>query len=119
MVIDIIKNTKKNLKSENIKSIKDLYKSHRQIVCFSNNMKRFDTDIKKFLREKMYFSRNILNKTVYGRKVIKSLFAIIKKNPSRFLKKDNTYKQSTERCICDFIAGMTDRFAINLYKSKK
>ena len=82
-------------------------------------MKRFDTDIKIFLRERMYFSKNILNKTIYGRKVIKSLFAMIKKKPSKFLKKENINKQSIERSICDFIAGMTDRFAINLYKSKK
>jgi dGTPase len=67
----------------------------------------------------MYFSKNILNKTIYGRKVIKSLFAMIKKKPSKFLKKENINKQSIERSICDFIAGMTDRFAINLYKSKK
>ena len=119
MVKDIIKNTKKNLKTENIKSIKDLYKSQEQVVCFSNKMKRFDTDIKIFLRERMYFSKNILNKTIYGRKVIKSLFAMIKKKPSKFLKKENINKQSIERSICDFIAGMTDRFAINLYKSKK
>ena len=119
MVKDIIKNTKKNLKTENIKSIKDLYKSQEQVVCFSNKMKRFDTDIKIFLRERMYFSKNILNKTIYGRKVIKSLFAMIKKNPSKFLKKENINKQLIERSNCDFIAGMTDRFAINLYKSKK
>ena len=28
-------------------------------------------------------------------------------------------KTSKERAVCDFIAGMTDRFAIKLYKSLK
>ena len=51
--------------------------------------------------------------------IIKKLFFIIKKKPNKFIKKDDMLKKSKERAVCDFIAGMTDRFAINLYNSTK
>ncbi|MBO6486204.1 MAG: deoxyguanosinetriphosphate triphosphohydrolase, partial [Pelagibacteraceae bacterium] len=50
---------------------------------------------------------------------IKTLFSKIKKNPKKFIKKEAFYNGSKERNICDFIAGMTDRYAINLYNSIK
>ena len=54
-----------------------------------------------------------------GKKIISYLFLKIKKNPSKFINKKNYKKYSLERNICDFIAGMTDRYAINLYNSLK
>jgi dGTPase len=119
MVKDVIKNTKKNLKEKKIKSINDIYRHKNLLVNFSKEMNKFDQKIKFFLRERMYFSKNVLKKTLMGKKIIKFLFLKIKKNPSKFIKKTNYNKSILERNICDFIAGMTDRYAINLYNSLK
>ena len=119
MVKDIITNTKKNIKKEKIKSIKDIYNHNSLIVIFSKEMNLFDLSIKSFLKERMYLSRNVLKKTNMGKKIIKFLFLKIKKNPSKFLKKSTYQKNNFERNICDFIAGMTDRYAIDLYNSLK
>jgi len=119
MVNDIIVTTKKNIIKKKIKTIKDIYKSKNLLVSFSQEMKLFDTSIKSFLKEKMYFSKNVLKKTNSGKKIIKVLFVKIKKNPSKFIKKSVYQKNNIERNICDFIAGMTDRYAINLYNSLK
>jgi len=119
MVNDIILNTKKNLKKEKINSIKDLYNSKNSVVFFSKEMNSFDVTIKSFLKKKMYLSKNVLKKTNVGKKIIKFLFLRIKKNPSKFIKKSVKQKNNIERNICDFIAGMTDRYAINLYNSLK
>jgi dGTPase len=119
MVSDVIKTTKKNIKSNNIKNLKDVYNSKKKIVCFSNDMQNFDVKIKNFLRKKMYFHKSVNTKTNYGRKIIKDLFLIIKKNPKKYIN-INKYKNSnTERIICDYIAGMTDRYAINLFNKIK
>ena len=67
----------------------------------------------------MYFSKNVLKKTNNGKKIIKFLFFKIKKNPSKFIKKTVYQNKNIERNICDFIAGMTDRYAINLFNSLK
>ena len=119
MVNDVIINTKKNIKKQKIYSIKDIYNSNSLLVNFSKEMELFDMSIKSFLKERMYFSENVLKKTNDGKKIIKVLFLKIKKNPSKFIKKSIYQKNNIERNICDFIAGMTDRYAINLYKALK
>jgi dGTPase len=67
----------------------------------------------------MYFSKNVIKKTNMGKKIIKFLFLKIKQRPSKFLNKNCYKKNNFERNISDFIAGMTDRYAINLYNSIK
>ena len=119
MVIDVIKTTEKNIKTKKIKNLKGVYNSEKKIVCFSYKMKRFDLEIKKFLKEKMYFHKNVKKKTNYGKKIIKKLFLIIIKNPKKYINIKKYKNSELERIICDYIAGMTDRYAINLYKKIK
>ena len=119
MVKDIIINTKKNIKKNNVKTIKDVYKSKYPIVCFSNEMSQFDTCIKNFLKINMYFHKSVKHKTDFRKKIIKTLFLMIKKNPDKYINLKQIKKHNKERTISDFIAGMTDRFAINLYEKSK
>ena len=41
------------------------------------------------------------------------------KNPKKYIKLYHLNKRHLDRSICDFIAGMTDRYAINLYNKIK
>ena len=119
MVKDIIKTTKKNIIKHKIKKIKDIYISHYPIVSFSNEMGEFDKEIKKFLKKNMYYHKSVKENTDQGKKIIKNLFVNIMKNPVKYLNVSNYEKPNIERSVCDFIAGMTDRYAINLYKKIK
>jgi len=119
MVKDVVNNTKKNLKQEKIKNIQDVYKSKIQLVNFSEKMLDFDFKIKFFLKENMYQHKTVLKKTKNGKKIIKLLFNLISSRPLKFIKKSTLKNQLKERSVCDFIAGMTDRYAISLYNSLK
>ena len=119
MVKDIIINTKQNIIKNNINNINDVYKTKTLIVCFSKKMNLFDVSIKKFLKKKMYFHKSVMRNTNFGKKVIKKLFLTVKKNPKKYLNIRMKEKTNIDRAICDFIAGMTDRFAINLYNKSK
>ena len=117
MVSDVIRTTSLNIKRENIKSIKNVYKTKIKLVTFSNEMRLFDKEIKLFLNKKMYNNPVVLNKTKQGSIIISSLFKKIREKPSKFIKINELKMFTIERRICDFISGMTDRYAINLYKS--
>ena len=82
-------------------------------------MKNFDVRIKKFLKQKMYFHHTVNKKTNYGRKIIKKLFFKIRKQPNKYIDISKYKNSNLERIICDYIAGMTDRYAINLYNKIK
>ena len=82
-------------------------------------MRLFDKRIKNFLRKKMYYHKNAKINTNEGKKIISKLFKYIRKNPKRYINVSKYDKSNILRSICDFIAGMTDRYAINLYKKIK
>ena len=119
MVKDVIQNTKKNIKKENIHKLKDIQNNKYPVVFFSKKMRDFDLSIKEFLRAKMYYSKKVLKRTKKGKIIIKKLFSLVKKNPSKFINKNVLKSVSKERAVCDFIAGMTDRYAIRIYNSIK
>ena len=119
MVKDLILTTQKNIKKSKIKNLNDVYKSKYPIVTFSNEMKKFDQRIKSFLRKKMYYHENVKSNTNKGKKIIRKLFLSLRKNPKKYINVSKYDKTNNDRLICDFIAGMTDRYAINLYKKIK
>ncbi len=119
MVIDVINTTNKNLKRINPKSSNDIYKQDHLIVDFSDGMKMTINQIKDFLKRNMYNHSQVIVNTNRGKKIISDLFKYLSKKPAKHISKDLFKKEQKERVIADFIAGMTDRYAINLYKKIK
>ena len=119
MVRDVIITTQKNIRQNKVKNLNDVYKSKIPLVSFSQKMMIFDRKIKNFLKKKMYFHKDVNIKTKFGKKVIYKLFTEIKKNPKKYINVKKYSNPNIMRIICDYIAGMTDRYAINLYNQIK
>ena len=60
------------------------------MVDFSDKIKNSESEIKLFLRTKMYNNKNVLEKNNKGKIIIKNLFKKIRKNPKKFLAKEST-----------------------------
>lgn len=118
MIKDLINNTKKNLSYNKIKSFNDISKTSYLMVEFSDKIKNSENEIRYFLKTKMYNNKNVLEKNNKGKLIIKKLFNTIKKNPGKFISKEEL-STNKYRGISDFISGMTDRYAINLYNKIK
>ena len=88
------------------------------MVDFSDKIKNSEKEIRSFLKTKMYNNKYVLAKNNKGKSTIKRLFNKIKKNPKKFIAKDQLVKNKY-RAISDFISGMTDRYAINLNNNYK
>ena len=116
LVIDVIKNTKSTLKNHKIKNLNSIYNSNINVVNFSSEVKVLDSQIKNFLQRKMYYSPEVLRRTNKGKKVIALLFKKIIKSPNKIKEIKINKKQNIYRQVSDFIAGMTDRYALRLYK---
>ena len=69
MVKDIISNSKKNLKKHKIKNLRDIKKNNSKIINFSENFQLIDSEIKKFLRSKMYNNKKVLSKILKAKKL--------------------------------------------------
>ena len=118
MVKDIITNSIKNIKKHKINNFLDVQRNKDQIVVFSEKFQNTESEIKQFLKIKMYNNKNVIKKNETGKKVIKKLFNTILKKPNKYIK-SSYLKNDKYRAISDYISGMTDRFAIQLYKSSR
>jgi len=90
--------------------------SNLDFIRMSDNIYMELILLRKFLYNKVYLrkeSEEERNKTAY---ILRSLYDNISKDPEKFI---NKYPEndSINRRIIDFIAGMTDNFALNLFKS--
>jgi len=118
MVQDLIKTTTRNILMNKISTKKDVSNKKNQIVDFSNKLKITINEIRDFLRITMYNNKDVLKKNNEGKKIIKKLFNVINKNPKKYIK-TKYLKTNKERAISDYISGMTDRYAIQLYRASK
>ena len=119
MVVDVINTTNKNLKLYNPRTINDIYKQDRLIVDFSDKMKKIDKQIKEFLKFNMYNHKKVITSANKGKRIINDLFIYLLKNSKKYINAKMFKNDDKERVIADFVAGMTDRYAINLHKKIK
>ena len=119
MVVDVINTTNKNLKLRNPQTVNDIYKQDCLMVDFSDKMKKMDKQIKEFLKHNMYNHKKVITSANKGKRIINDLFKYLLKNPKKYILENMFQNEHKERVIADFVAGMTDRYAINLHKKIK
>ena len=82
-------------------------------------MKKIDTQIKEFLKHNMYIHKKVITSSNQGKRIINDLFKHLLKKPKKYISEAMFKNEDKERVIADFVAGMTDRYAINLHKKIK
>ncbi len=125
MVLDVIEQVKFNIKEYNIKSLDDVRNFNKSLVNFSVEIELAHQAIKKFLMQNMYRHSLVNRMTAVAKKIIFSLFDFYFYNPHclptdyRQNLEKNSDKENLAMAICDYIAGMTDRYAIREYEELK
>ncbi len=121
MVQDVLAQSKKNLARAKPKSIDDVHNAGEALVQFSPQMREYNRVLQQFLSLHMYRHPRVMNIMSRAQRVIADLFNAYT-NDEKLLPKDwrelagAGEKRHTARHVCDFIAGMTDRYAIDQHK---
>ena len=89
-----------------------------KIINFSSKFLSLEKEVKNFLKANMYNNKTVQLKNNQGKKIVENLFKIIEKKPKKFII-NKSIDNNKYRAIADYISGMTDRYAIQLYKSYK
>jgi dGTPase len=118
MVTDLIENSKKNIVSNNIAIIKDVYEEKKPMISFSDKAAQLIKDIKSFLFLEMYKHSHIQDWSEKSKQIINKIFTYYMNNYPKITNKFNN-NYSKERNISDYISGMTEKYAIDLYNSIK
>ncbi len=77
-------------------------------------------DLRSFLWDRVYENKTVHADFDKAAKILRELYRYFMDHPDDFLaqiERPSLY-DSLERCVCDFLAGMTDRYAFNLYEKR-
>jgi dGTPase len=114
LVTDLYEETRKNLQENNVHTLQDVYAASTPIVGFSPTMAGMLHEHRALLWDRFYRSPSVLQQAEHGKKVLSDLFERYTKHPPKktldLMKRTGSSK---EEAIKDFIAGMTDGFAVD------
>jgi dGTPase len=114
MVTDMIESTDKRLKESRANSPLDLQKLKHNVIGYSEEMQRRNRELKDFLYKNLYRHYRVARMQVKAERLISDIFNLYCLEPTMLptTTQANIDKRGPERTICDYIAGMTDRYAI-------
>ena len=120
MVNDVVNESRRRLEAAKVSSVEDVRRQHGPLVAFSDGMRERELGLRKFLFERMYRHHRVNRMTSKARRVVAALFEYFTREPDGLPAewRDQTDKQDkrkTARVVADYIAGMTDRFALDEY----
>jgi dGTPase len=121
MVSDVISNTKKNCSEAHVKSADDVRAQSQTLVRFGKQMTENNRILQGFLSQRMYRHERVTEIMERAQRVVRDLFDAYM-NDAQLLPADWRDDQPTDdqshhaRQVCDFLSGMTDRFALDQHK---
>jgi len=118
LITDFRQTTLKNLKVNKIQNVDDVRYAKKRMAGFSSQMVEKNRELKEFLHRNLYNHRKVKRMEFKSKTYLTELFnAYIADStllPASVQKEEGD--DSLERRICDYISGMTDRYAISEYK---
>jgi len=117
-VTDLVNTTDQCIRENNIRSVMDLQKLAFNVIGFSEDMQRRNRQMKDFLYANMYRHHRVVRMAVKAERIISNLFDAYQSESSMLPQHVQEFiePRGLERTICDYIAGMTDRFALQEHK---
>ncbi|MFH1856968.1 MAG: deoxyguanosinetriphosphate triphosphohydrolase [Candidatus Omnitrophota bacterium] len=115
-VTDLIKTSLKNLKK--VKSLREVRDAKMPLVVFSKEMCQLRKPLKQCLFDNLYNHYRVVRMSDKAYRFLTAIFDVYFKRPEQLPSgpREKLQTESLHRVICDYIAGMTDRFALDEYK---
>ncbi len=117
LVGDLLENTRERLRQERIRTVADVRGFPGPLVEPGAPMRALKQELEEFLRRRVYRHYRVQRMAVKGARIVRALFAEFCRAPqllperySRRIRDDRP-----ERTVCDYVAGMTDRYAQDEY----
>jgi dGTPase len=125
MVEDVLAETERRIAADNIRSSEDVRRASRMLVAFSPAMLADLGVLRRFLFERMYRHYRVNRARSQARRILAEMFGLFMAEPETLppewagrvqdaIRSGDDPRRA--RAVCDYIAGMTDRYAIEEHK---
>jgi dGTPase len=112
-VRDLLDHTRQRLRQERIRTVADVRDAPHVLVEPSADMRALKTELEEFLRRRVYNHYRVQRMAVKGGRIVRQLFdefcRVPRLLPERYSRRVGDKRP--ERTVCDYVAGMTDRYA--------
>jgi len=117
MIADVMGETRARLAAARPETAEDIRAMDRPLVAFTPEMNEHNAALKAFLFERMYRHYRVNRSMSKAQRIVQQLFELLHGSPDQLPPEwqqgcDGPKGFKTARRVCDFIAGMTDKFAI-------
>ncbi len=118
LVLDLCEETLRRLESGRINGADEVRRSPQRLVGFSVEMERKNAELKLFLLEHLYRHYRIIRMSEKARRIVHDLFKVYMESPKQMPPSffARLGKENIPRVVCDYIAGMTDRYALDEHR---
>ncbi|MES2755565.1 MAG: deoxyguanosinetriphosphate triphosphohydrolase [Pseudomonadota bacterium] len=121
MVSDLIAQTEAQVAAAGVETVTDVRAAGRPLAGFSDEIRAHERDLKRFMYANLYHHPRQLAAAAAATQVIAGLFAAYRAEPAllpaEWRERLPSEEPARSRHIADFIAGMTDRYAITQYRA--
>jgi dGTPase len=117
-VTDLIQSIDRMIRRSGIRNLEELQKLPYNVVGFSEDMHRRNRELKDFLYMNLYNHYRVVRMAVKAERILENLFTAFVNEPKILPEQfqNSIDKKGLEDTVCYYIAGMTDRFAIDEYQ---
>lgn len=113
-VTDLVETTSQRLRESGVRSVEELQRLPYNVISFSEDLHRRNRELKDFLYNNLYRHHRVIRMAVKAERIITDLFTAYVSEPEMLPRHVQAWTEGRglERTVCDYIAGMTDRFAL-------
>ena len=121
MINDVVEETSRRIQALAPKSAADIRAAPVPVVAFSEAMARANADVRAFLFDRMYRHFRVNRATQKSKRALQVLFQLLHGGPQMLpdewrLRAGEAATPAAAEVVCDYIAGMTDRFALEEHR---
>lgn len=117
MINDAIRATGQRLEAQEVESVADVQSLPKNVVAHTETMMAMIRGLKTFLYDNLYRHPRVMRMERKAVRIITALFEAYTEEPRQlpYAEQAKLEKRSLHRVVCDYIAGMTDRYALQEY----
>ena len=111
---DVVNTSERLIRAARVKSADDVRLHAKPLIRYSAERRELNVELRRYLYKNLYFNRVVNEPHIRAKQLLRELFRFYLKHPKEIGEQTRrqTRKAGLHRAVCDYIAGMTDRYAM-------
>jgi dGTPase len=117
-VKDVVDTTEERVRAAKVESADDVRTQARPLVQYSPERRKLNRDLRKYLYQNLYYNPEVHGPNLRAVQMLEDLFRYFLEHRAEIgdLARKSARRDGWHRAVCDYLSGMTDRYAISTHE---